>query len=103
MYPSYFLRKGCLLNVSKTPNFLFCNGLSFSIFNVCFNKKKPQIDFKYKAAAISSTNKNYSDVLLFLKQAWSHDYIKDTDVRGFFNFQTDMQTKYYSSGVQVNE
>lgn len=66
-------------------------------------KIKFQIDFKYKAAAISSTNKNYSNVLLFLKQAWSHDYIKDTDVRGFFNFQIDMQTKYYSSGVQVKE
>lgn len=72
-------------------------------YSMYVSKKKPQIDFKYKAAAISSTNKNYSDVLLFLKQAWSHDYIKDTDVRGFFNFQTDMQTKYYSSGVQVNE
>lgn len=68
-----------------------------------FQQEKPQIDLKYKAATISSTNENYSDVLLFLKQAWSHDYIKDTDVRGFFNFQTDMQTKYYSSGVQVNK
>lgn len=66
-------------------------------------KKKSQIDFKYKAATISSTNKNYSNVLLFLKQAWSHDYIKDTDVREFLSFQIDMQTKYYSSGVQVNE
>lgn len=72
-------------------------------YSMYASTKKNQIDFKYKAAAFSSTNKNYSDVLLFLKQAWSHDYIKDTDVRGFFNFQTDMQTKYYSSGVQVNE
>lgn len=32
------------------------------------------------------------------EQARSHDYIKDTDVRAFFSFQTDMQTKYYNPG-----